>query len=302
MKLILSSWLSLLIAISSVLLAPSAIQGQEEKIEVSSQKLSDSVYMLVGRGGNLGASIGDDGIFLIDDQFAPMTEAIRGALAKLTDQPIRFVLNTHYHGDHTGGNENLGKSGTLIVAHDNVRQRMSVENVLELFDRRVPPSPAAALPVVTFSDAITFHLNGEDLRAFHVAPAHTDGDSIVHFPKANILHLGDLYFNGTYPFIDIWSGGSVDGYIAAGHRALALADEATQIIPGHGPLSNREELAAFVAMVESSRAAVAEHVAAGHSLEETLAAEPTAEHDATWGQGFIKSTAWVTTLYTFLSQ
>lgn len=279
-----------------------AAGGQEQDVQVTQQQLTDHVYMLTGRGGNLGASVGPDGIFLVDDQYAPMTEKIRATLGKLSSQPIRFVLNTHYHGDHTGGNENLGQGGTLIIAHDNVRRRMSVENFLEFFDTTVPPSSPGALPVVTFSDAVSFHLNGDEVRAFHVPPAHTDGDSIVHFVGANVLHMGDLFFNGGYPFIDLSSGGSVDGYIAAGKHALALADDATQIIPGHGPLADKEALAAFVDMMEGSRAAVAEHVAAGHSLEDTLAGQPTAAYDARWGEAFIPPNLWVKTLYTYLSQ
>lgn len=283
-------------------LVAGTVSGQQNDVKVTSQQLTDSVYMLVGQGGNLGASIGEDGIFLIDDQYAPLTEKIRGALKEISPQPIRFVLNTHYHGDHTGGNENLGKTGTLIVAHDNVRHRMTVENFLELFDRRVPPAAPGALPVVTFSDTISFHLNGEDVKAIHVPPAHTDGDAFVHFPKANVLHMGDLYFNGMYPFIDIWSGGSVNGYIDAVHQALALIDDQTQVIPGHGPLSNKQEMSAFVAMIEASRDAVAKHVAAGHSLEDTVAAAPTADFDGTWGTGFIKADSWVKILYTDLSK
>jgi glyoxylase-like metal-dependent hydrolase (beta-lactamase superfamily II) len=165
--------------------------------------------MLVGSGGNIGVSSGPDGVFVIDDQYAPLTEKIVAAIRGFSDRPIRFVVNTHWHSDHVGGNENLGKMGALIVAHDNVRERMSVEQVMEVFGRTVPPSPDQALPVVTFGEAVTFHLNGDELYVFHVPHAHTDGDAIIHFRKANVVHMGDTFFNGLYPFIDLGSAGNV---------------------------------------------------------------------------------------------
>jgi len=187
------------------------------KVEIVAHKVSEGLYMLQGAGGNIAVSVGEDAVFLVDDQYAPLTPKIKAAVAALTDKPIKFVLNTHWHGDHTGGNENLGSGGTLIVAHDNVRRRMSTEQFNAFFNRKTPPAPKAALPVVTFAESVRFHINGEEIHAFHVPPAHTDGDSIVHFTRANVIHTGDLFFNGLYPFIDVASGGGIDGMIAAAH-------------------------------------------------------------------------------------
>ena len=280
---------------------PAAGQRNFDDVRVTAQPVADGVYMLTGAGGNIGVSTGEDGILLIDDQFAPLTDKIRAAVAELGGGKIRFVLNTHWHGDHTGGNENLGKAGVLIVAHDNVRRRMSVEQFREAMNRTVPASPKDALPVVSFNDSVTFHLNREEIHALHLQAAHTDGDSIVHFRKANVLHMGDIFFNGMYPFIDVSSGGSVDGVIAAVERALALADGKTRIIPGHGPLSDREELAVYHEMLKKVRSAIAPMVASGKSLEEAVAAKPTREYDEKWGQGFIDPERFVGLVYRSLS-
>jgi len=269
----------------------------EEAPKLETIPVADGIYMLAGPGGNIGVSVGDDGVFLVDDQYAPLTDAVRAAVAEITDQPIRFVINTHWHDDHTGGNEALGESGAVIVAHDNVRERMKTGAVLELLDYTAPPAPEAALPVITFADAVTFHLNGEEIHAHHVDPAHTDGDSVVHFRGSGVVHLGDLYFNGYYPFIDIWSGGSIDGMIAAGAKMLGEIDEDTKILPGHGPVSNRAELADFVAMLGGVRAAVGALVDAGKSLEETLAAKPTAPWDEKWGDGFLNPERFTSLVY-----
>lgn len=272
----------LTLALSPSTLAQSAFDG----VEIQATHVAGSVHMLTGAGGNLGVSAGDDGVFLIDDQFAPLTDKILAAVKKISDAPLRFVLNTHWHDDHTGGNENLGKAGVLIVAHDNVRTRMTQEQFLEIFDSRTPPSPAGALPVVTFTDAVTFHLNGEEIHAFHVDPAHTDGDSIVHFRKANAVHMGDVYFAGMYPFIDTSTGGSIDGVIAAVERVLPMLDDATRIIGGHGPLSNKAELVAYRDMLRGVRGAVAPLVEAGKSVEEVVAAKPTAPWDEKWSKEY----------------
>jgi cyclase len=258
------------------------------KVEVTSEKVADGVHMLKGAGGNIGVSVGADGVVLIDDQYAPLTARIKAAVAALSDKPIRFVLNTHWHTDHSGGNENLGQSGALIVAHENVRKRMGVEQFIEAFGSKVPAAPPAALPVVTFTEAVTFHLNGDEIHGFHVPPAHTDGDSVVHFRKANVLHGGDTFFNGMYPFIDLSSGGSVAGMIGAADRMLALATDGTRIIPGHGPLATRADLKAYRDMLATVRDRVAAEVKAGKTLEQVTAAAPTADLDEKWGGGFLK--------------
>ncbi len=264
-------------------------QGQSfDEVEIATIRLGSGLAMLVGRGGNLGVSTGPDGVVLVDDQFAPLTGKILAAVAALDARPVRFVLNTHWHSDHTGGNENLAGHGALIVAHDNVRQRMASEQFIADFGRRVPPSPAAALPVVTFDSSVTFHLNGQTVRAIHVDPAHTDGDAFVHFAPANVIHTGDLYFAGQYPYFDLSSGGSFDGLIAAADRMLSLADGETKIIPGHGPLSNRAELAEWRVMLVEVRARVQAAIDAGQSLAEIRASRPTREWDARYGGGFVK--------------
>jgi glyoxylase-like metal-dependent hydrolase (beta-lactamase superfamily II) len=287
----------------ALLLAPAVLaQPNLEGVEIETVSVAPGISMLIGGGGNLGVITGEDGVFLIDDQYAPMTEKIRAAVAKLDKGPIRFLLNTHWHGDHTGGNENLGKGGTLIVAHEGVRRRMAAGQIIEAFNMEIPPAPEAALPVVTFTEAVTFHLNGEEIHAFHVLPAHTDGDAVVHFRGANVIHTGDLFFNGLYPFIDVSSGGSVDGMIAAADQILELADEETKIIPGHGPLATRSDLESFRAMLEGIRAKVAPLVAEGKSLEEVQAAKPTADFDEQWGGGFLNPENFTAIVYSSLSQ
>jgi cyclase len=289
---------TLLVALAFVLGPVLRAQDQDfSKVEVKAEKLAEGVHMLTGAGGNLGVSSGADGIFLVDDQYAPLTPKIKAALAAISDKPLRFVLNTHWHGDHTGGNENLAGTGALIVAHDNVRKRMSVDQFIEMFGRTVPASPALALPVVTFTDAVTFHLNGDEIQAFHVAPAHTDGDTIVVFRKANVVHMGDTFFNGLYPFIDLSSGGSLEGVIAAADRVLGAIDDDTRIIPGHGPAGRKADLKAFRDVLAGIRDKVKPMVAAGKTLAEVQAAKPTAAWDEAWGKGFMKPETFTAIVY-----
>jgi glyoxylase-like metal-dependent hydrolase (beta-lactamase superfamily II) len=273
-----------------------------DKVEVSTTKVAEGVFMLVGAGGNIGVSAGGDGVFLIDDQYAPLTPKIRAAVAAISDKPIRFVVNTHWHGDHTGGNKDLGEAGVLIVAHENVRVRMSTEQFLEVFKRKFPASPEKALPVVTYDSTVTFHLNGDEIQASHVPPAHTDGDSVIHFKKANVIHAGDLFFNGLYPFIDIDSGGSFTGVIAAADRMLGMADEKTRIIPGHGPLGDRLALKEYREMLVSVRGKIEPLVRAGKTLAEVQASKPTAAWDAKWAKGFLKPEMFTEIVYTSLSR
>jgi glyoxylase-like metal-dependent hydrolase (beta-lactamase superfamily II) len=269
--------------------APLAVAQQDfSKVVIESQKVAEGVYMLTGAGGNLGVSIGEDGIVLIDDQFAELTPRIQEALAKLSDKPVRFVINTHWHFDHVGGNENLGKTGSIIVAHDNVRRRMSVASFNQFFNRETPASPKGALPVVTFDSSVTFHFNGEELFVFHIANAHTDGDSLILFRNANVLHMGDTFFNGIYPFIDVGSGGSIDGMIAAADQVLPMLKPDTKLIPGHGPLGTPADLKAFRDMLVVLRDNVAKLIREGKTLEQAIAATPTKELDPVWGKGFLK--------------
>lgn len=264
-----------------------AQQPDFSKVEVKAEKVAEGLYMLTGSGGNMGLSVGKSGSLLIDDQFAPLTDKILAAVKAITPDPVRFVVNTHWHFDHTGGNENLGKAGALVVAHENVRQRMSTDQFIETIQMKFPPSPETALPVVTFTDAVTFHWNGEEIRVYHVPPGHTDGDSIVHFVKADVVHTGDLFMNGIYPFVDVSSGGRVDGVIGAADRVLGAVSDKTRIIPGHGALATKADLQAFRDTVRTLRDRIAKLKAEGKSRDEVIAAKPTADHDAKWGAGFI---------------
>ena len=271
--------------------------AQEPEPTVRTEAVAPGIYVLYGSGGNIGASVGADGLFLVDDQYAAMTPKIAAALAKLSPDAPRFVLNTHWHGDHTGGNENLAAKGSLIVAHDNVRVRMSTEQFNKFFERATPASPAKALPVVTFNDSVSFFLNGDEVRGVHVANAHTDGDVFIHFRKANVIHAGDVFFAGRYPFIDLDSGGSVAGVIAAVDRMLELADAGTKIIPGHGDVTDEAGLAAYREMLAATSGRVGELVKAGKSVDEVLAAKPTADFDAKLTWTFITPERYVRILY-----
>ena len=273
--------------------APAVGQGDPPPVEVRVERVAPGVAVLFGRGGNVGLSYGADGNVLIDDQYAPMTEPILAAVRGVDPDPVRFLINTHWHGDHTGGNENLGRGGTVIIAHENVRRRMSVEQVVR--GDRVAPSPAGALPVVTFSEDVTFHLNGDDIRVHHVEHAHTDGDALVYWTRANVLHMGDTYFNGMLPFIDLDSGGSIDGMIAAVDEALEIANERTVIIPGHGPVATRADLASYREMLQRLRTQVAEAIAAGRTLEQIQALRLADRHGR--DTDFIAPAAFVETLY-----
>jgi len=280
---------------------PAAAQQNFDTVQVRVVPVAKGVAMLVGSGGNLAVAWGEDATFLVDDQFAPLTPKILAAMASLTPMPVKFVLNTHWHGDHTGGNENLGKAGVLIFANDNVRVRMASDQFSEMFKRTTPASPKAALPIVTFNDAVTFHLNGEEIHAFHVAPAHTDGDAIVMFRNSNVVHMGDVFFSGRYPFVDLSSGGSFDGVIDAVNRVLGMINDSTKVIPGHGPLSSRADLARYRDVLVAVRDRVKQLIAQKKTVDEIVAAKPLADFDATWGTGFITPEVLLRTVYTSLT-
>jgi glyoxylase-like metal-dependent hydrolase (beta-lactamase superfamily II) len=242
-------------SISSLLIFFISISVCSQDVNIEMQKLSDQVYMLTGQGGNIGVSVGDDGVFIIDDQFAPLSEKIVATIKTISDQPIKYVANTHHHGDHTGGNENLAKLGATIIAHENVRKRLEDQ-------------PKDALPVITFNDKLSVYMNGEQVLVFHLNNAHTDGDSMLYFTKSNVLHTGDVFFNGRYPYIDLSSGGSVKGYIEAVKQALIVIDDDTKIIPGHGAISNKKEYQDFLKMMEVLKSNIEIEIKAGKTEEE----------------------------------
>ena len=279
-----------------------AAQQAQEEAQIDATQLADNVYMLTGQGGNLGLSVGPDGAFLIDDQFAPLHEMIVSKIEELAGELVdveqnTFLLNTHFHPDHTDGNELMGAEGAVILAHENVRRRLAVEQVVPFFDMRHPALKPSGLPVLTFTRDVTLHLNGDEIEVFHVGgPAHTDGDAAVHFTQANVIHAGDIVFIGTYPFIDMDNGGSAAGVIAAVEKILARCDDATQIIPGHGPVVDKAGLTEYHAMLTETYAAVKALVESGKTLEEVQAAQPTAKHDAAWST-FIKADGYVSFLY-----
>jgi len=283
-------YLALLLSVATGLVAQ---QRDFSKVEVRAEKVAGNIYMLTGAGGNIGASVGDDGIIIIDDQYAPLAPKIETALRLITPKPVRFILNTHYHGDHTGGNEHFGKSAP-IVAHENVRKRLA--SGVTVRGNAVPAAPAGALPVVTFNDSVTLHLNGEEVRAVHTPHGHTDGDSVIWFMKSNVVHMGDQFFNANFPFVDTDNGGTVRGMIHNVDEVLALIPDDAKVIPGHGPLSDKNGLRRFGAMLKATSAAVEAGIGAGKSLDQLRSEKVLAAWDS-WGQGFIKTDDWIGTLH-----
>lgn len=276
------------IALAGAMTLPAAQAQDVSQAEVRATQLTPTTWMLVGAGGNIGLSAGADAVFVIDDQFAPLAPKIKAAIARITPKPVQFVLNTHYHYDHTGGNEAFGSAGALIVAHDNVRRRLSSEQLIGFFNQRQAATPKAGLPVVTVPAEIRFHINEDELHAWHAPNAHTDGDLIVHFRNSDVVHMGDVFFNGSYPFIDGSAGGTPDGVIAAMDRVLAVATDKTRIIPGHGPLATKTDLKAQRDMLAAVTQRIKDLRKAGRSDTQIVAAKPAADYDAAYGQGFIK--------------
>ena len=271
-----------------------AVPAQEGEISWKSTELAPGLYMLESQGGfaggNLGLITGDDGVVLIDDGLEPLVAVTIAAIEALTGDPVNFVINTHAHGDHTGANEVLHKKGATVVAHDNLRRQMIKDG-----------SNRAALPELTFTDAVTFHLNGHTANVFHVANAHTDGDAVIHFPEVNIIHAGDAMFNRMFPFIDLNSGGSLSGFIAAQKKIIALADDETKIIPGHGALANKADLRTASDMLEDAQARVKALLDAGKSQEEAIADNPLATYADDWTWEFISADSMTETIYRSLT-
>lgn len=272
--------------------------GVKPEITFKTTKVAPQLYMLQGKGGNLALSIGKDGGLLIDDDYADIAPTTKKAIKALSQQPIKFVINTHWHFDHTGGNDMLGTQGSIIVSHDNVRKRLKTGGEVKAFGVKVEPAPAAALPIVTFSQDMTLHWNDQAVYINHPSPSgHTDGDAVVYFKQANVVHTGDLYFAGMYPFIDSSSGGSMAGYIDAVSHIINNIDHNTKVIPGHGGLSNKAQLTEFRDMLANVYQRVNKMKQQGLSEKDVVAAKPTAQFDSQWNKGFLKADHWVSLIY-----
>ncbi|MEL7489130.1 MAG: MBL fold metallo-hydrolase [Pseudomonadota bacterium] len=289
-------------AFAGALLVASSAAAQRDfsDVEIKPTEVTEGLYMLQGAGGNIGLSAGDDGAFIVDDQFAPLSEKIMAAIKTITDKDVAFVINTHFHGDHTGGNEAFGEGGAHIVAHDNVRKRLK-EGLTRAGGNVTPPAPEAALPVITFSKSISFYWNDRDIYIAHPQNAHTDGDAIIFFKDKNVVHMGDVFFNGGFPFIDLEAGGDLGGYIETHEWVLKKTDEETKIIPGHGPLATRDDLQKTVTMLKDVRSLVQAQIDKGLDEDAVVAADPLKKYADDWGQGFINSERMTRTAYRSLT-
>lgn len=285
----------------------SRAQGEDfSKVQIKATKVAGNIYLLQGAGGNIAASIGEDGIVIVDDQFAPLAEKIQAALRdlKITDKPVRFVINTHYHGDHTGGNVPFANTGSTVIAQDNVRKRLESGGVAGnggsiKMERK--PAEKGALPVITFEHDVTVHLNGEDIRALHFPAGHTDGDAIIFFPKNNVVHMGDDFVRYGFPFIDVASGGSVQGMIAAMEKATAVLPADVKVIPGHGDLSNLDDVRAFTKMLKETSGVVEKGIAEKKTLEQMKKEKVLAPWAAKWNGEFVNEDSFIETLYNSLT-
>ncbi len=295
--------LAIAFALATFTLTLCAQDQDFSKVQIKVTKVAGSVYLLdSGDAGNIGASVGEDGIVIVDDQYAPLAEKIQAALKGITDKPVRFIINTHYHGDHTGGNEYFQKQAP-IIAHDNVRKRLESAGVAGnggSVHMDTKPQPKGALPIITFDHDVTVHLNGEDIRALYFPAGHTDGDSVIFFPKSNVVHMGDDFVTYGFPFIDVSSGGSIDGMIDGVEKVIAQVPPDVKIIPGHGPISSVDDVRAYLKMLKETRAVVAKALAEHKSLDEMKKAkllEPWKKYSG----DFINEDAFIETLYNSLT-
>ncbi|NNE26778.1 MAG: MBL fold metallo-hydrolase [Saprospiraceae bacterium] len=274
--------------------------AQWDDVNITVNKVQGNVYMLEGRGGNIGLFVGEDMTLLIDDQFAPLSEKIKSAVQSVSDNPIHYIVNTHWHGDHTGGNANFAEMGATIVAHENVRTRLSTEQKRP-FRNPTPAAPEAAWPDITFDENLQLHLNGESVQLIHVHNAHTDGDVFVYFPESNVLHMGDCFFKDRFPYVDLGSGGSPDGAIKAVETALMITDQNSKIIPGHGALATRDDLVRFKEMWVTMRSRIKDAITNGRSLEDMKAGMLTEGYDG-WGDFFISDEKMIEMLFRSYSE
>lgn len=287
------------VLLAALPIATLPLLGQDfSKVEVKATKVAGTVYMLTGGGGNIGVSVGEDGIVIVDDQYAPLAPKIEAALKTISDKPVRFILNTHYHPDHTGGNEQFGKTAP-IVAQENVRKRLK-DGTTTMFGP-MAAQPKGALPIVTFNDSLTIHLNGEDVRAVHFPNSHTDGDSVIWFTQSNVVHMGDNFFNGWFPVIDLDNGGGVKGMIKTVEKVASMIPADTKVIAGHGPLGDRDSLRKFGEMLKGTSAAVQAALDAGKTVDQMKSEKVLAAWED-WGKGFIKTDRFIELLHRDLSR
>jgi glyoxylase-like metal-dependent hydrolase (beta-lactamase superfamily II) len=267
-----------------------AVSQNFDSVKIKTIKITETIYMLEGDGGNIGVLTGKDGIVMIDDQFAPLSEKIKTALKALSDKPVRFIINTHFHGDHTGGNENFGGEGAIIVAQENTRVRMNSDQFIAAFNTQAKAAPYNALPKVTFTESVTLHLNGQTVQVFHVKNAHTDGDAIIYFKESNVFHAGDVFVRYGLPFIDQPNGGSIDGMISGVDQLLTLVDDNSKIIPGHGALCGKKELFEYKEMLVTVRDRILNAINQGKTLEQIINMDPVKEFPAVFERkDFIKT-------------
>ena len=301
-------WMVFSLVGAALVCGQAAVAKQEpdwSKVQIKVTKVSGNIYMLEGQGGNIAASVGEDGIVIVDDQFAPLAEKIQAALKNLgiTDKPVRFVINTHYHGDHTGGNAPFNDAGSTLIAHDNVRKRLEAGGTAGnggSIKMDVKPAPKSALPIITFEHDVTVHLNGEDIRALHFPSGHTDGDSIIFFPRNNVVHMGDDFVRYGFPFIDVASGGSVQGMIDAMEKAAAQLPADVKVIPGHGAISNLDDVRAFAKMLKET-SAVVQKALNDHKTLEQMKKEKILAPWTKWSSDFVNEDAFIETLYNSLT-
>lgn len=274
-------------------------QTDWSKVEIKVQKVNGNVYMLEGAGGNIGVSVGPDGLLIVDDQFAPLADKIKAALKTLGEGKLKFVLNTHYHGDHTGSNAAFGREAP-IIAQTNVRKRLSTEHVSKFFKRTTPAQPKEALPVITFDNAVSVFFNDEEIKVVHFPHSHTDGDSIIFFTGSNVIHMGDNFFNGRFPVVDLEAGGNVLGMIKTVGDVIAKLPADVKIIPGHGALTDSNGLKEFHRMLVETTEIVRKKVKAHKTLEQ-IKTEGLPEEWKSWGSGFIKTDIWIELVYDSLT-
>lgn len=289
--------LFLLLFSSTLLLAQNWDSVQVEAINVAGD-----IYMLKGAGGNIGVIVGEDGVMIVDNQFAPLADKIKAAISQISDKPVKYVVNTHWHGDHVGGNEVFGAEGSIIIAHNNVRTRLTTDQFMAHQQREVPAKPEVAWPIVTFSEDVTYYFNDEEIIIHHSPPAHTDGDAVVYFKKTNVIHMGDTFVRYGYPFIDISAGGSVNGMIAGLNTVIAMINDDTKVIPGHGELATRQDMIRFRDILKGIVDGVKSAIEKGQSLSDIQASDIASKYDGEWEGAFIKGKDFVMFVYQDLTK